>query len=684
MRVLIGCLAVLAFALASMEDMVPHPPAVLLSADVEEGVQAGVFRSTSSTEVAVFEQWAGHPVPYAIDWSSRYTWEEIANPAYMIDHWRGKGRRMVYGVAMLPENGQSTMAAGARGENNAHFRRLAEQLVAKGQADAIIRLGWEFNGNWYRWSAYNATEFKQYWRQVVDAMRAVPGQRFEFDWTVNSGEGQSGDAVDRYPGDDVVDYVGVDFYDASWAPNTYPYPSGCDAACRLTRQRNAWTARTTEPRGLFFWRDFARSHGKPLTVPEWATGDRTTDVNGGGDNPYYIEQMHRFVYEPANNVAYHSYFEVDGGGVNARLMTGNYPQAAGAYRRLFGGGPVPTAAPAPPPRLTSPPTGPVERVGDSSAGLSEMVASLSRATFPGSGSASSVVLARDDVFADSLAGAALAGVRGPLLYTPGGPGSALETETAAELTRVLRPGGTVYLMGGEAAVSERVQNEVSALNFVVRRVQGSSRIETALRAADAVMARAARDTPTGESTRVLLARDDDWVDAVTGGAYAAEAGVPLLLTGSDQLHPAVATWLAAHHPAEVVLLGGEAALAPPVAAEVSARAESVRRVGGSDRAETAAAVARELWGREEGLPGDRFVVADGYGADVWGPALAATPLSAVADAPQLLVSVDELPSGTRDYLSSLSYDRDQRGSAMALGGAVPPAVAAELTDLLGG
>lgn len=300
-------------------------------------VQAGVFRSTSSSAVEAFEAWLGREVPYVLDFSARQTWEEIANPSYVIDQWAASGRRPVYSVALLPENGQSSMAAGARGENRHHFRRLAEQLVAKGQADAILRLGWEFNGDWYRWSAHDGEEFKQYWRHTVEAMRSVPGQRFEFDWSVNSGPGQSGDAVTRYPGDDVVDYVGVDFYDASWAPDSYPYPTPCAADCRLTHQQNAWTARTTEARGLFFWRDFARAHGKSLTIPEWATGTRP-DGHGGGDNPYYIRKMYEFLHDPDNNVAYHNYFEYDGGGVAGRLMAGQYPEAAAAYRQLFGDG----------------------------------------------------------------------------------------------------------------------------------------------------------------------------------------------------------------------------------------------------------------------------------------------------------------------------------------------------------
>ena len=54
----------------------------------------------------------------------------------------------MYSVPLLPKDG-STLAAGASGAYDAHFETMARELVAQGQGDAIIRLGWEFNGSWY-------------------------------------------------------------------------------------------------------------------------------------------------------------------------------------------------------------------------------------------------------------------------------------------------------------------------------------------------------------------------------------------------------------------------------------------------------------------------------------------------------------------------------------------------------
>ncbi len=47
-----------------------------------------------------------------------------------------------------------------------------------------------------------------------------------------------------------------------------------------------------------------------MSLPEWGLWERP-DGHGGGDNPYFIERMHEFIADPANNVAYQAYFEYD-------------------------------------------------------------------------------------------------------------------------------------------------------------------------------------------------------------------------------------------------------------------------------------------------------------------------------------------------------------------------------------
>ncbi len=104
---------------------------------------------------------------------------------------------------------------GAAGNFNSYFQTLAQNLVADGLGNTIIRLGWESNGDWYPWSEYlNEGAFVQYWQQVVTTMRAVPGSHFLFDWNGATGTLNNGNyAITAYPGDAYVDFLGGDFYD---------------------------------------------------------------------------------------------------------------------------------------------------------------------------------------------------------------------------------------------------------------------------------------------------------------------------------------------------------------------------------------------------------------------------------------------------------------------------------------
>jgi hypothetical protein len=294
----------------------------------------GVFRGTSAADARAYRQWFGGGVDLIVDYSSRDTWAEIADPQYMLHEWSGSGFRPVYSIALLPEKDPSAhLEAGADGDYDRYFAELGRHLVEAGQPGAILRLGWEFNLESSRWAGDDPPVFIAYWRRIVAAMRAVPGQRFQFDWNPNNGKNRY-DAVRYYPGDDVVDYIGIDAYDASWAWPSYPYPGSCDAGCRLGRQQAAWKKSIYGGRrGLKFWSAFARRRGKPMSLPEWGLWARP-DGHGGGDDPYYLRQMHAFIADPANGVAYQSYFEMDGPDGRHRLMT-SFPDAGRTFRALF-------------------------------------------------------------------------------------------------------------------------------------------------------------------------------------------------------------------------------------------------------------------------------------------------------------------------------------------------------------
>ncbi|MFC9293961.1 glycoside hydrolase family 26 protein [Streptomyces sp. NPDC057011] len=217
------------------------------------------------------------------------TWANIEGPDTLRSwaQWRNArpDRLFVLNVPMLEGNEAGVpdgrvadlLRSGAQGEYDHHFRRLAERLVGIGVPDTVIVLGWEMNGfNYTHRCRPDPESWKAYWRRIVDAMRSVEGQQFRFDFAPNRGI----DAIpwtECYPGDDVVDVIGMDSYDQ---------PPG-----------DTFDDQVTQPYGLQQQVDFAHAHGKPISYPEWG-------LFRNGDNPEYMRNMLAWIadHEPL----YHS------------------------------------------------------------------------------------------------------------------------------------------------------------------------------------------------------------------------------------------------------------------------------------------------------------------------------------------------------------------------------------------
>jgi hypothetical protein len=296
-----------------------------------------------------------------VEFAATDSWDKIAGPDWLLDPWakwvRAKpNRRLVLSVPLLPGpwNGSGptqgpgakeavSLEKGAQGAYNTYFSELARNLVAKGLGDTWLRLGWEFNGGWYAWRAAEKDQaFAEYWRQIVKTMRAVPGaQNLKFIW--NPALGYLGLPAEKaWPGDDFVDFLGVDIYDESWGADTYPIPQDSTPAAIASRQKKAWQdVLFNGNHGLAFWKKFATEHRKPLCFPEWGENIRE-DKHGGLDDPYYIEQMHAFIHNPANNVAFHCYFDYQAPDGHHQLSPGakgpttEFPFASAKFLELFG------------------------------------------------------------------------------------------------------------------------------------------------------------------------------------------------------------------------------------------------------------------------------------------------------------------------------------------------------------
>lgn len=212
------------------------------------------------------------------------------------------------------------------------YRTVARSLVQSGYGDALIRLGHEFDGDYYSWSARdNEANYVAAFRHVHDVFRSE-SKDFRFEWT-GMRTTFSRFAPQAYPGDAYVDVVGLDIYYRDPAPLT----------------NTVWTKQYLP--ALQFHRDFAIAHGKPVSYSEWGVGKY--------DNAEYVDLMHGwFGGLPTSGpgaLLYQSYFNSP----NADHDLGRYPKSRDRYFTLFGrGGGTAVAPPAtqPPAELTQPAT----------------------------------------------------------------------------------------------------------------------------------------------------------------------------------------------------------------------------------------------------------------------------------------------------------------------------------------
>ena len=307
---LVGCVHATALVLADTPPPVATP--VVTPPDPVSPAKWGIA-AAGQTDPLHFRDWAtllGKPQQWDVTWADKQdSWAKqvgMFNSWFLprLALWKSDGRGFTISMPMVIPH--ESLAIGNSGADDANWTAIGQHLVAHGFGDAVIRLGWEFNGDWYPWRAKKAGVVDPNWRplfrRIVGLLRAVPGQSFKFDWcpSLTGNKLTLAELAAIYPGSDDVDIIGLDVYNnigkgEAWIP----------AAFRGSPQKHwdYWLTSNSGNHGLSlnWFVDFAAKQGKPMSLPEWGQNARQT-----GDEPYFITQMAAWI--AAHNIYYQVYF----------------------------------------------------------------------------------------------------------------------------------------------------------------------------------------------------------------------------------------------------------------------------------------------------------------------------------------------------------------------------------------
>lgn len=246
-----------------------------------------------------------------------------------------------------------------------------------------------------------------------------------------------------------------------------------------------------------------------------------------------------------------------------------------------------------------------------------------------------VIIATSANFPDALAGAPLAHLhKAPILLT--------QQDKLSDVTKneIVRLGAKkAIILGGTVAVSDKVEKAIKALNIDVQRISGQNRYETAAKIANEL----------GDFDTAIIVDGSNFPDALAVGPYAAQSGIPILLTKKNELPSETAEHLKGVN--KTYVIGGPVAVHDNVVKSLP----SAERIYGQNRYATAVEIAQTFK-----LDINQSIIATG---ESFADALTGAALAAKQGSPILLVQKNKVPEALVPILSNIK-------EAIVLGGTV--------------
>jgi hypothetical protein len=276
-----------------------NPPPIPPSGQILGGAAANSPTADLPTYVATLE------LPGIGFWRSFISRTDTIAPALRDANTARAALQLAWGV--IPPTGG--LAAIATGDLDAYLTTSAQQMEAFARP-VYISPWWEFNGNWYDFSAYDLNmaprpgntpaDFVAAWRHVYSIVKAIAPTNVHFVWCPHlwgpwQPDGGTITNADYWPGDAYVDWGGM---------TAYP-PAAVFDYVAVGMQGNY---------------DIAVAHGKPVMICEWAME---------ADDPGLFFQYRGWV-DSHPEVRAMAYFYIGGGPPDWRIDL--YPNAAFAVR----------------------------------------------------------------------------------------------------------------------------------------------------------------------------------------------------------------------------------------------------------------------------------------------------------------------------------------------------------------
>lgn len=260
-----------------------------------------------------------------------------------------------------------------------------------------------------------------------------------------------------------------------------------------------------------------------------------------------------------------------------------------------------------------------------------------------SGTVENVIVASGNNFPDALAGSVLSKkLNAPILLVDKSLSGS--KDSINYIRNHLDIKGTVYVLGGQASISEEYVNYIRSLGFNnIKRLGGINRFDTNKVIVESM--NAASKTP------LVIVNGNNFPDALSISSIAGIKGYPIILSNQNSLPDEVKGKISEIQPSSVYIIGGQGSLKDSIISEVKALVPSIEdnkiiRIWGQDRYETSLNICKYF-----NLNTDTVVIANG---ENFPDALSGSALAAKLQAPILLTNGRDI--GTqKSYIDTTNY-----------------------------